>query len=100
MWGEAACRAGALAVAAVMWLTSGMAIAGDVYLPGGIGLDRPGEAIFADIECAATMPAALYGCGTGGDATPLRSVEDFGKKLSAPDGVPTLGSGPSVLPGR
>ena len=62
-----------------MWLASGGAVAGDFYLRGGIGLDRPGKTVFADVDYATTVPAALYGCGTGGDGAPYRSVGDFGK---------------------
>ena len=68
----------ALALAAAMCLASGAAVAGDYYLRGGVGLDRPGEAVFTDTDCASTVPAALYGCGTGGDGAPYRSVGRFG----------------------
>ena len=61
-----------------MWLASGAAVAGDLYLRGGIGLDRPGNTAFTDIDCSATAPAALYGCGTGGDGARLRSRGRFG----------------------
>ena len=30
------------------------------------------------MDCASTSPAALYGCGTGGDGAPYRSAGDFG----------------------
>ena len=65
-------------VATGMCLASGVAIAGDFYLRGGIGFDRPGRTAFIDIDCSSTAPAALYGCGTGGDGTPYRSVGEFG----------------------
>ena len=68
----------AVAVAAVMCLVSSAAVAGDYYLRGGIGLDRPGKANFTDVDCSTTAPAALYGCGTGGDGARLRSAGDFG----------------------
>lgn len=68
----------ALAAAAGMWLASGAAVAGDLYLRGGIGLDRPGNTAFTDIDCSATAPAPLYGCGTGGDGARLRSRGRFG----------------------
>ena len=61
-----------------MCLASGAAFAGDVYLRAGIGLDRPGNTTFMDENCATTVPAALYGCGTGGDGVPYRSAGDFG----------------------
>ena len=31
-----------------------------------------------DVDCSSTAPAALYGCGTGGDGAPYRSVGEFG----------------------
>lgn len=73
-------RAGlaAIALAAAMCLGSSAVVAGDYYLRGGIGLDRPGSTSFIDTDCASTAPAALYGCGTGGDGAPYRSVGKFG----------------------
>ena len=50
----------------------------DLYLRVGIGFDLPTETAFRDnVNCASTEPAALYGCGLGGDGAPLRSVGDF-----------------------
>ena len=69
---------GAVALAAGMFLASGGAVAGDYYLRGGMGLDRPGNAVFTDTDCSSTVPAALYGCGTGGDGAPYRSAGEFG----------------------
>ena len=71
-------RTGLAATALAIWLASGAAVAGDYYLRGGIGLDRPGEAAFTDTDCSSTAPAALYGCGTGGDGAPYRSAGEFG----------------------
>ena len=68
----------ALAVAAGLLLASGTAGASEFYLRGGIGVDRPGEAVFMDEDCATAAPAALYGCGTGGDGAPYRSAGKFG----------------------
>ena len=68
----------AFALAAWMWLASVPAAAGDSYLRGGIGLDWAGDTVFTDVDCSSTSPAALYGCGTGGDGAPYRSVGDFG----------------------
>ena len=67
-----------VALAAAMCLASGAAVAGDYYLRGGVGLDRPGNTAFTDIDCASTVPAALYGCGTGGEGAPYRSAGKFG----------------------
>ena len=71
-------RTGLAATALAIWLASGAAVADDYYLRGGIGLDRPGEAAFTDTDCSSTVPAALYGCGTGGDGAPYRSAGEFG----------------------
>ena len=71
-------RAAAIALAAGMCLASGGAVAGDYYLRGGMGFDRPGKAVFTDTDCSSTAPAALYGCGTGGDGAPYRSAGKFG----------------------
>ena len=42
-----------------MCLVSSAAVAGDYYLRGGIGLDRPGKTAFTDTDCSTTVPAAL-----------------------------------------
>ena len=67
----------AIALAAGIGLASGTA-AGEYYLRSGIGLDRPSGTAFTDTDCASTVPAALYGCGTGGDGASYRSAGDFG----------------------
>ena len=71
-------RPAAIALAAAMCLVSGAVTAGDYYLRSGIGLDRAGNTAFTDVDCAAAAPAALYGCGTGGDGARFRSAGDFG----------------------
>ena len=76
--GAAIARLAALAVAAGLLLAPGTAGAGEFYLRGGIGLDRPDEAAFMDEDCSTASPAALYGCGTGADGAPYRSVGKFG----------------------
>ena len=68
--------AATIAIGALM--LSGTVAAGDVYLRAGIGLDRPAETAFTDRNCSSTAPAALYGCGRGGDGAPYRSRGDFG----------------------
>ena len=67
--------------------------AADWYLRGGFGLDRPGKTVFADRDCSSASPAALYGCGTGGDGAPYRSVGDFGTAMPL-----ELGLGYTVTP--
>ena len=68
----------AFAVAAGLLLVSQSTVADDYYLRGGIGLNWPGNTAFADVDCSSTAPAALYGCGTGGDGAPFRSVGNIG----------------------
>ena len=75
---RAAVRLAAFAVAAGMCLGSGSSVAGDFYLRGGIGFDRPGNTLFTYIDWSSTPPPALYGCGTGGDGEPYRSAGEFG----------------------
>ncbi len=67
-----------MALAAGLCLVCELALAGDYYLRGGIGLDRRETADFTDTDCSTATPAALYGCGTGGDGAPYRSTGDFG----------------------
>lgn len=88
-------RLATVAIAVVVWMASGAAAAGDFYLRGGLGLDRAGGATFTDRDCSSTTPAALYGCGTGGDGAPYRSRGDF-------DTVPALeiGLGYTAAPAR
>ena len=73
-WGQAAVVASS---AAAVWLLPETVAAEDIYLRAGIGLDRPAETQFTDEDCSSVFPAALYGCGTGGDGAPLRSVGNF-----------------------
>ena len=65
-------------MAAAATLFPGLAIAQDVYLRAGLDLSRPAATHFTDADCASLVPAALYGCGVGGDGVPLRSVGDLG----------------------
>ena len=59
-------------------LSTGAMAAEGCYLRVGIGFDLQTETVFRDkVNCASTEPAALYGCGLGGDGAPLRSVGDF-----------------------
>ena len=76
--GRRCVRLAAFAVVAGLLLVSRAAIAGDHYLRGGIGVDWSGRTVFTDVDCSSTSPAALYGCGTGDDGAPYRSVGDFG----------------------
>ena len=68
-------------------MVPGVGIADDVYLRAGIGFDRPAETRFMDKDCSSVSLAALYGCGTGGDGAPLRSLGDFGTVAGVEFGV-------------
>ena len=71
-------RLAAPLIAAGVSVVSGAADAGDFYLRTGIGLDWPAATTFTDRNCSSASPAALYGCGKGGDGAPYRSVGGFG----------------------
>ena len=58
-------------------VATGTTLASEYYVRGSAGLDWPDEAVFSDQDCLKTSPAALYGCGLGGDGAPLRSIGDF-----------------------
>ena len=82
-----------LAVAAIVVVASmaaEAAAAGDYYVRAGVGFDRPARTIFMDRDCSSSSPAALYGCGTGGDGAPFRSVGDFGTTHALELGLATL----------
>ncbi len=80
-------RLATVALAAGLCLASDLAFAGDYYLRGGIGLDRRVTTAFTDTDCSSATPAALYGCGTGGDGARLRSAGDFGTAPSVELGL-------------
>ena len=63
------------------------------YLRAGLDLSRLADTHFTDADCASLVPAALYGCGVGGDGAPLRSVGDFGTVAGV-----ELGLGHAVAP--
>ena len=56
----------------------GSAAAEAVYLRAGIGPTRPADTQFTDVDCSSLVPAALYGCGLGGNGAPHRAGGDFG----------------------
>ena len=74
-------------MAAATTLLPGLAVAQDIYLRAGLDLSRPADTHFTDADCASLVPAALYGCGVGGDGAPLRSVGDFGTVAGGELGV-------------
>ena len=48
------------------------------YLRVGASLDLPSKTRFGDMNCLSASPAALYGCGTGGDGIARGTRGDFG----------------------
>ena len=80
-------------MAAAATLLPELAVAQDVYLRAGIDLSRPADTHFTDADCASLVPAALYGCGVGGDGAPRRSVGDVGTVAGV-----ELGLGYAVAP--
>ncbi len=80
-------RLSAALVVAGVSIISGTTGAGDFYLRGGIGLDWTAKTTFTDTNCASPSPAALYGCGTGGDGAPYRSVGDFETAVALEAGI-------------
>ena len=83
---------------AAAWLYAAAALTGSTasaegYLRTGVGIALDASAHFTDTDCAREMPAALYGCGTGGDGNPLRSAGDF-----ASSGAIEFGVGYAVRP--
>ncbi len=48
------------------------------YLRVGASLDLSSKTRFGDMNCLSTSPAALYGCGTGGDGIARGTRGDFG----------------------
>ena len=77
-WPSGVPGAAVAVMAAAATLLPGLAVAQDVYLRAGLDLSRPADTHFTDADCARLVPAALYGCGVGGDGAPLRSVGDVG----------------------
>ena len=71
-------RTSAALLGALVAMVAGSVNAGEYYARAGIGISDPAEAMFADRDCSSEAPAALYGCGLGGDGAPYRSRGDFG----------------------
>ena len=68
----------AVVIAASAVMISGTAVGEEYYARVGFGLDRPNGTTFTDTDCSSESPAALYGCGVGGDGAPHRSRGEFG----------------------
>ena len=71
----------------ILSLTFASAKANERYFRTGLGLERTADSIFKDIDCEISNPQPLYGCGTGGDGAPYRSVGDYGTVTSLEVGV-------------
>ena len=85
--------ASAMVAAGCMAVGAAEPSAADWYLRAGLGLNRAGKTVFTDRDCSSASPAALYGCGTGGDGAPYRSVGHFGTMIPL-----ELGLGLAVAP--
>ena len=48
------------------------------YVRVGISAALASEIRFLDVDCESTMPAAIYGCGEGGDGARFSTVGEFG----------------------
>ncbi len=70
-------RTAAALLGTLVAMVAGPADAGDYYVRAGVGISRPAEAAFTDRDCSSESPAALYGCGRGGDGAPYRSLGAF-----------------------
>ena len=62
-------------------------IAGDFYFRGGAAYERFDDTVFMDTYCPSGTPAALYGCGTGGDGFTYRSKGSFDRFQSIEIGL-------------
>ena len=51
--------------------------AAEFYLRAGVGLEWVDDTVFEDRDCGSEAPAALYGCGSGGDGAPKRTTGYF-----------------------
>ena len=90
-----ACSIFPLALAVSAW--SGVAMAEGFYVRAGVGLDWSGQTQFTDKDCSSVAPAALYGCGTGNDGSPIRSKGDFGRIGGVELGIGRSVAGPLRL---
>ena len=52
--------------------------AGQGYVRVGVGAVLAAETRFMDVDCESATPAALYGCGAGGDGERLSAMGEFG----------------------
>ena len=51
--------------------------AGEFYFRGGVSSEPAQDAIFVDVDCNSSSPAALYGCGKDSTGAPRRSQGQF-----------------------
>ena len=64
-------------VAAAWMPAASIADAGDYYLRAGVGLDRPDQTTFMDVDCDSRGFRPLYGCGRDSAGNPRRSLGGF-----------------------
>ena len=74
-------------LAIILLLNFVSASAKEWYLRTGLGFEHATDSVFMDVDCEILDPAPLYGCGTGGDGAPLRSVGGYGTFPSLEVGV-------------
>ncbi len=71
----------------ILFLNCASVYAQEWYLRFGLGFERATDSVFMDVDCEISDPTPLYGCGTGGDGAPLRSVGGYGTFPSLEVGV-------------
>lgn len=63
----------------LLFLAAPSAIAATPFLRLGVGMERSRSVTIADVDCGATNPPALFGCGNGIDDRPFGARGDFGE---------------------
>ena len=66
---------------------------GQAYVRVGIVAAVGAQTRFTDVDCESVTPAALYGCGAGGDGEPLSTAGEFGSTAAL-----SLGAGYALGP--
>lgn len=77
----------ARACAALLFAAIPAAAHAETYVRAGVGHDTSSATRFADSDCNATTPPALFGCAAGLDGAPLGAAGSFGKSASFDLGV-------------
>ena len=66
---------------------------GQAYVRVGLVAAVAAQTRFTDVDCESATPAALYGCGVGGDGEPLSTAGEFGSTAAL-----SLGAGYALGP--